>query len=149
MIYKTSEQLRTELLAQGFNTVTFGDASEVDLDRKDIYPLAHMIPESVTFKSGVAVTSYSVRVLDIRDIENDPDANKSPFDRMDLLEDILNDLAQRVNIVWQRIKRSNDIFYTDQDELIMTTIFHDGEQALTGYEFAITYKTDNTDGSSC
>lgn len=149
MIYKTSEQLRTELLAQGFNTVTFGDNSEVDLNRKNVYPLAHIEPRSVIFKRGVAVTTYIVQVFDIPDVENDPDIAKSPFKRSDLVEDILNDLAQRVNIIWQRIKRNNDMFYTDQEDLTLNTLLFVEQQTLCGYEFTLTYKTDNVDGSSC
>ena len=37
-IYKADELLINALKAEGFNTVTFGDISEADLNKQRIYP---------------------------------------------------------------------------------------------------------------
>lgn len=58
------------------NTVTQGDINEVDLNRKDIFNLAHIITNPATFTENTIRFNMSIVVCAIRDINKDINDDK-------------------------------------------------------------------------
>ena len=70
--YNALDTMRDELLDSPFvNTVTYGDISRVDLNKKTMFPLSHFIVNNVTYGENVLTYSVSLICMDIVDISND------------------------------------------------------------------------------
>tara|TARA_R110000737_G_scaffold343607_2_gene369771 strand:- start:1986 stop:2282 length:297 start_codon:yes stop_codon:yes gene_type:complete len=67
-IFKVTDAIRAELQSNKLiNQVTFGDLFEVDLLKKNIFPLAHVGMSTARIGEGVAYVDMSVLFLDIVD----------------------------------------------------------------------------------
>lgn len=70
--YQVTETIKTQLLADvNVNTVTTGDITRVDLSKQTIFPLSHLIVNSVTNEDNVLRFSLSVLAMDIVDISKE------------------------------------------------------------------------------
>lgn len=66
--YNLLDNLKTELKGNPFvNTVTYGDISDVDLNKKTIFPLSHFIVNSFSYNGSVVDMSISLLCMDIVD----------------------------------------------------------------------------------
>ena len=66
--YQLTETIKTQLLADiNCKTVTTGDITDVNLQKQDIFPLAHIIVNNVSQEDGVLRFSISVLSMDIVD----------------------------------------------------------------------------------
>ena len=66
--YQLTETIKTQLLADiNCKTVTTGDITDVNLQKQDIFPLAHIIVNNVSQEDGVLRFSISVLNMDIVD----------------------------------------------------------------------------------
>tara|TARA_R110001599_G_scaffold329061_1_gene542911 strand:- start:38 stop:496 length:459 start_codon:yes stop_codon:yes gene_type:complete len=87
-------------------SVTFGDISEVDLNKTTIFPLSHLTITSVTFERSVVNFNIALLCLDVVDY------NKEKYDD-DIfygntnLQDIYNTQLQVVNDVVQSVRRGS------------------------------------------
>lgn len=87
-------------------TVTFGDISEVDLNKTTIFPLSHLTITNVTFERSVINFTIALMCLDIVDY------NKEKYDD-DIfygntnLQDGYNTQLQVVNDVVQSVRRGS------------------------------------------
>jgi hypothetical protein len=87
-------------------TVTFGDISEVDLNKTTIFPLSHLTITNVTFERSVVNFTIALMCLDIVDY------NKEKYDD-DIfygntnLQDVYNTQLQVVNDVVQSVRRGS------------------------------------------
>lgn len=91
------EEIKTVLRSVGFVTVTYGDFDEVDLNRQNIFPLAHVVPEGSGVGQQPFSYSFSIIALDMvtetkEDIANQPD----PFQGTDNTQDVHADLHHRL-----------------------------------------------------
>jgi hypothetical protein len=60
--YRVTDIIRETLQADvNCNTITYGDITQVDLDKQTIFPLAHVIVNSVT--SGEQTLTFNSRFL--------------------------------------------------------------------------------------
>ena len=67
-IFKVTDRIKEELQGNALiNPVTFGDLFEVDLLKKNIFPLAHVGMSSARIGEGVAYVDLSILFLDIVD----------------------------------------------------------------------------------
>ena len=67
-IFKLTDKIKEELQGNALiNQVTFGDLFEVDLLKKNIFPLAHVGMASARIGEGVAYIDLSILFLDIVD----------------------------------------------------------------------------------
>lgn len=86
-------------------TVTFGNISDVDLEKTSIFPLAHLLVEEVTFNGPVAAIKLKVMVMDI------VDENKNDEDEFDLFygndntQDILNTQMSVLQRFYTEVRR--------------------------------------------
>ena len=87
-------------------SVTFGDISEVDLNKTTIFPLSHLTITNVTFERSVINFTIALMCLDIVDY------NKEKYDD-DIfygntnLQDVYNTQLQVVNDIVQSVRRGS------------------------------------------
>ena len=115
--YNFLDTLKTELQSNDFvNTVTYGDITRIDLNKKTIFPLSHFLVNSVTYGENVLTYNVSLLCMDIVDISND--------DAVDIFKG--NDNEQ-------------DIFNTQQDVIIKTL-----DKLKTGDLYELKYQLSGT-----
>ena len=102
--YQVTEILRNQLLVDiNIKTVTTGDISDVNLRKQDIFPMAHIIINSVTVGEQTLTFNISVLAMDI--------VNRSKAKVTDLftgdnnLQDILNTQLGVLNKLIQLLRR--------------------------------------------
>jgi hypothetical protein len=70
--YQLTETIKDQLLNDiNVNTVTTGDITEIDLSKQTIFPLAHIIVNSVTTQETVLSFNITIMCMDIVDINKD------------------------------------------------------------------------------
>lgn len=63
--YLVLDTVKNELLSNNnIETCTFGDITDVDLEKQSMFPLAHIIPESVTQTEKTQQFTFTVLVMD-------------------------------------------------------------------------------------
>tara|TARA_R100001530_G_scaffold10392_2_gene10272 strand:+ start:46 stop:519 length:474 start_codon:yes stop_codon:yes gene_type:complete len=94
--YQITDTLKTQLLAdENVNTVTTGDITEIDLSKQTIFPLAHIIVNSVTIQEQVLQFNISVLAMDI--VDQSKEATTDIFRGNNNEQDILNTQLAVVN----------------------------------------------------
>jgi len=70
--YQITQTLKTKLLLdENVNTVTTGDIFDIDLAKQTIFPLAHIIVNSVTIQEAALNFNITVMCMDIVDVSKD------------------------------------------------------------------------------
>lgn len=66
MIQETIDKIKETLIAEPFiNTTSDGDIFKIDVNKQDIYPLGHVIVNSMTSQGNVLNYNLSVILMDI------------------------------------------------------------------------------------
>ena len=87
--YQLTSTIEEQLLADvNNNTVSIGDISDVNLNKQDIFPLAHMIVNSVSVEEQVLRFSLTILACDI--VNQSKDVTTDRFTGNDNEQDILN-----------------------------------------------------------
>ena len=87
--YQLTSTIEEQLRSTEFtNTVSIGDISKVNLNKQDIFPLAHMIVNSVTAEEQVLRFDISILACDI--VDQSKDITTDRFTGNDNEQDILN-----------------------------------------------------------
>ena len=98
--YQATETIKSQLLTdKNVNTVTTGDISDVDLQKQTIFPLCHILVNSISQEDGVLRFNMSVIAMDI----------VHQFEGNNDLQDILNTQLAVVNKLIQ-IMRGGTLF---------------------------------------
>ena len=112
--YQINETIKDQLLNDiNINTVTSGDIDRINLQKQDIFPLAHIVTNSVTVSDQVLTVNLTVLVMDIVDF------NKA--EAVDIFrgntneQDILNTQLAVLNKLIQLLKRGS--LHTDKYQL--------------------------------
>ena len=70
--YQITQTIKTNLLTDdNVNTVTTGDIFDIDLAKQTIFPLAHIIINSVTIQEAVLQFNITVMCMDIVDVSKE------------------------------------------------------------------------------
>ena len=70
--YQITQTLKTKLLLdENVNTVTTGDIFDIDLAKQTIFPLAHIIVNSVAIQEAALSFNITVMCMDIVDVSKD------------------------------------------------------------------------------
>ncbi len=86
------------------NTVTKGNISNLDLNKMDIAPIAHIYVNGADFSNGQTVTlNVELTAVDILDINKEIDTDK--FWGNDNEDDILNDTLAILNRAYSKLLR--------------------------------------------
>ena len=112
--YQLTSTIEEELLSnQLTNTVSIGDISDVNLNKQDIFPLAHMIVNSVTAEEQVLRFNISILACDI--VDQSKDVTTDRFTGNDNEQDILNTQLAVLNRLIQRLRMGS--LHTDMYQL--------------------------------
>ena len=106
--YQIIETLRDQLLDdQNVNTVTTGDISDVNLQKVDIFPLAHIIVNNATLGEQTITFNISILAMDI--VDRNKRTGEDVFLGQNNLQDILNTQLAVLNKAIQ-ILRKGDLY---------------------------------------
>jgi len=94
--YQITDTLKTTLLAdENVNTVTTGDIFDVDLSKQTIFPLAHIVVNSVSIQEQVLLFNITVMAMDV--VDQSKDETTDVFRGNNNEQDILNTQLAVVN----------------------------------------------------
>ena len=112
--YQLTETIRKELFSSPFvNTISIGDISKVNLNKQDIFPLSHIIVNSVSVEEQVLSFNISILACDI--VEQSKDVVTNRFTGEDNEQDILNTQLSVLNRLVQRLRMGD--LHTDMYQL--------------------------------
>tara|TARA_R110000744_G_scaffold127703_3_gene234627 strand:+ start:9047 stop:9517 length:471 start_codon:yes stop_codon:yes gene_type:complete len=112
--YQLTETIKQQLLLdKNINTVTTGDITDVNLNKQDIFPLGHIIINSVTVNEQTLDFNISVLACDI--VDQSKDLTVDRFRGNDNIQDILNTQLGVLNLLTQRLRMGD--LHTDMYQL--------------------------------
>ncbi len=112
--YQLTSTIEEQLLADvNNNTVSIGDISKLNLNKQDIFPLAHMIVNNVTVEEQVLRFNISILACDI--VDQSKDITTDRFTGNDNEQDILNTQLAVLNRLIQRLRMGS--LHTDMYQL--------------------------------
>ena len=137
--YQLTSTIENQLLLDvNNNTVSIGDISKINLNKQDIFPLAHMIVNNVTAEEQVLRFNISILACDI--VDQSKDITTDRFTGNDNEQDILNTQLLVLNKLIQRLRMGTlhqDMYQLDGDPSL--TPFSDRfENELAGWTADIT-----------
>lgn len=150
-VYTVLDKLKEILRANGITkTVTFGDLTEVDLNKTSMFPLAHIIFSNVTFSERIISASIRILCLDVVDVTKEKQTEDMIFGN-DNLQDILNTQLQVVNDLQQEMRRGDA--FSDNFQVVTDVVaepFQDNfENQLAGWGITINIEVPNNELSLC
>jgi len=112
--YQITETIETQLLADvNVNTVTTGDIFDIDLSKQSIFPLAHIIVNSVTLQEQVISFNITVMAMDI--VDESKEATTDIFRGNNNEQDVLNTQLAVLNKLVMVLRRGD--LYSDKFQL--------------------------------
>jgi len=100
--YDITTDLKNALIASPFvNTVTTGGLEDVDLNKKTIFPLSHIIVNSAVPRSQTVSFNISIIAMDI--VDESKDSTINIFVGNDNEQDVLNTQFQVLNRLYQQM----------------------------------------------
>ena len=101
--YQLTSTIEDQLLLDvNTNTVSIGDISDVNLNKQDIFPLAHIIVNSVSVEEQVLRFSITILACDI--VDQTKDLTTDRFTGNTNEQDILNTQLAVLNRLVQRLR---------------------------------------------
>jgi hypothetical protein len=144
-VYDILDAIKDKLLANpSVFTVKFGDLDEIDLNKTDIYPLAHLdLAPNVTFVDNTIEFSISLMVLDVVDINKNTD---NDFFGNNNLIDILNTQLGVVSDIVTSVQRGS--LFDSNIQLVgqptVEKLVDQYENMLAGWGASFTVRIANT-----
>ena len=96
-------------------TVSFGDLTEIDLNKTTIFPLSHLTITNVTFDRSVINFTVNLMCVDVVDY-NKENYSDDIFYGNDNLQDVYNTQLQVVNDIVQSVRRGS--LFDDKIQLL-------------------------------
>ena len=132
--YQQTETIKTALLEdKDIETVTTGDITDVNLNKQDIFPLGHIIINSVIDEEQVLRFNISILACDI--VNQSKELTVDRFTGNDNVQDILNTQLAVLNKLIQRLRMGN--LYTEMYQLegspSLTPFYDRFENQLAGW----------------
>ncbi len=104
--YQLTETIKTQLIADiNINTVTTGDITDVNLNKQDIFPLAHIMINSVTDEEQVLRFNITIIAADI--VDQSKELTIDRFVGNNNEQDILNTQLGVLNKLIQVLRKGN------------------------------------------
>ena len=137
--FQLTETIKKELLEDvNINTVTTGDLTDVNLNKQDIFPLGHIIIDSVVDEEQVLRFNMTILACDI--VDQSKDLTIDRFTGNNDVQDILNTQLAVLNRLTQRLRMGT--LYTDMYQLdgnpTLTPFYDRFENQLAGWSATIT-----------
>ena len=112
--YLLTETIKDQLLADvNVNTVTTGDIYDIDLAKQSIFPLSHIIINSVSTQEQTLTFNISVLAMDI--VDESKEATTDIFRGNNNEQDILNTQLAVLNKLVMVLRKG--MLYSDQYQL--------------------------------
>jgi len=112
--YQLTQTIKEELLKDvNINTVTTGDITDVNLNKQDIFPLGHIIINSVIDEENVLRFNMSILACDI--VNQSKELTVDRFTGNNNVQDILNTQLGVLNRLTQRLRKGS--LYTEMYQL--------------------------------
>ena len=101
--YRVLDTIKDTLQADtNCSTVTYGDITQIDLSKQTIFPLSHIIVNSVTSGENIMTFNLSILAMDIVDVSKDEVTDI--FVGNDNEQDVLNTQLTVLNKVIQKLR---------------------------------------------
>lgn len=101
--YRVTDIIKDTLQADvNVNTVTYGDITQIDLDKQTIFPLSHIIVNAVTSRENTLLFNISILSMDIVDVNKDEVTDK--FIGNNNEQDVFNTQLAVLNKVIQKLR---------------------------------------------
>lgn len=151
--YQIIEALNNSLSNNNITqSVTIGDITEVDLNRRTIFPLAHIVPTAGAIEQSFITIDFSITFADVVDISDENAKNNpEPFLGHNNLQDVHNTQLAAANLLVQSMLRG-DLWDNDFKVTTSPTVepFQDRfENTLAGWVLSFQVEIRNTDTSIC
>ena len=112
--YQLTDTIKTNLLLDpNVNTVTTGDITEIDLSKQTIFPLAHIIVNTVTAQEQALVFNITLMAMDV--VNEYKDETTDIFVGNDNEQDVLNTQLAVINKIIHLLRRGS--LYTSKYQL--------------------------------
>lgn len=113
--YRVTEIIKDTLQADpNCNTVTYGDITQIDLSKQTIFPLSHIIVNSVTSGENTMTFNLSILAMDIVDVSKDEVTDIFVGNNNE--QDVLNTQLTVLNKVIQNLRIGN--LYADKYQVL-------------------------------
>jgi hypothetical protein len=142
--YQVTETIKTQLLSDpNVTTVTTGDITSIDLSKQTIFPLSHIMIDSVTIRDNTLDFSLSILAIDLVDVSKEPVVdvfigNNNEQDILNTQLAVLNKLAQ----VLGRGQLYQDLYQLEGDP-VLSPKFDFIENQLAGWEMTLQVSINN------
>ena len=143
-LYQVLDGLREFLILSDFtNTVTFGEFSDVDLDKKTNFPLVHMVIRDAIIEESYIEFNIDMMACDIVDVSKED----YPDDRFLGNTNLQDILATQLKVITDAVNffRRNDLvdnnYITLVDSIQATPFLERFENQLAGWETTITLRS--------
>jgi hypothetical protein len=101
-LYRVLEKIKEVLEADvDVNKVTYGDITQIDLDKQTIYPLSHVMLNTIVSNEQVLRFNISIIAMDIVDVTKEEDDGYERSNEQDVLNTqlaVLNKAIQKMRI---------------------------------------------------
>ena len=102
--FKIIDDVKTALIAEPFiNNVSTGDIYDVDLKKITIFPLAHIIVDTIDIDTNVITMTFNILLMDIVDFnkEDSTDEIRGNNNELDVINNMMN-VAARLQALLKR-----------------------------------------------
>lgn len=150
-IYKVLDKIKDKLReSPNIQTVSFGDLFEIDLNKTDIYPIAHIGLGNTSIQEHKLEVGINLTLLDVVD-DNRNSATTDDFYSNDNLQDILNTLLAEANILVSDLRRGSgyDELFQIESDITAQPFLDRFENQLAGWSLNISVSFPNNDTSVC
>lgn len=142
-LYQVLDELREFMLLSDFtNMVTFGEVSELDIEKKTNFPLAHISIESVDINETYIDFNINLIVCDVVDVSKEEPNDK--FLGNNNIQDILNAQLKVLTDVFNFFNRGDlrdNRFITSNETFNATPFLDKFENQLAGWESSISLRS--------
>lgn len=135
--YKVVDFLKGHFESDSFvHTITHGVVNDVDIDKKNIFPLVHFSINNAQVVEGLIVYTFTIWVLDIRNISKKPITDKflkndNELDNLNTCFAIANKFLTKLRL--QRLPNDIELFANSTLEPIQ----FDFSNVLDGWQFDV------------
>lgn len=137
-VYRVDKILTDALKGEGFNTVTFGDNNEADIQKQNIYPYAHLTLTSNVQTTQIETFTYEITILDLVDSNSfDPRDSKNQLSLTTNVEDVFHDLSYKWNRAWQTVKKTANNQIQFPDSVTLNAGYAELQNKLAGYTITL------------
>lgn len=119
-VYDILDVLKDELRSNpSVNTVSYGDITDLDLDKTTMFPLSHLLIDSATY--GERTVTFRIKVMCADIVDYNQLANKfDEFYNNDNLHDVMNTQFEVINSLIMKFMRG-DLFNSNYQIRIQPT----------------------------